>query len=63
MPNLFNLDRLRRNRSYVLIVAFVGSAVVHWRGPPDATSMTIMAVSMYLVFEAGLFVGTRIIKR
>ena len=63
MPNRVNLDTLRRNRGYVLIAAFVVSALMKWRAPPDAISMAIVALSMYVLFEVGLFVAKLVIKR
>jgi sec-independent protein translocase protein TatC len=52
MTGLVKLDWLKHNRGYVLILVFVISAAVT---PPDSISMTIMAVPMYLLYEAGLF--------
>jgi len=63
MRNQVILEKLRRNRSYVLILAFIASALVHRHAPPDATSMAFVAVAMYLVFEVGLLVASRAIKR
>ena len=55
-----NLEKLRRNRGYVLIFAFVVSAAVM---PTDAISMAIMAVSIDRVYEVGLFFGRFFLKR
>lgn len=63
MPNRVNLDTWRRNRGYALLAAFVVSALLQWRARPDAISMAIVALSMYVLFEAGLFVAKRVIKR
>jgi len=61
MPNRVSLEKLRRHRPYALISAFVVSTLVetlvHRRGPPDAIWMAIMAISIYLLFEAGVFVA------
>jgi sec-independent protein translocase protein TatC len=45
------LEQLRRHRAYALIFAFVISAAVL---PPNVIAMSIMAVSMYLLYEVGL---------
>ena len=67
MPNRVNLENLRRSRGYALILAFVVSTLVetlvHWRAPPDVIWMAIMAVSLYLLFEAGLLVARLLPKR
>jgi Sec-independent protein secretion pathway component TatC len=49
---LVSFEKLKRNRGYVLVSVFVLSAAVT---PSDATSMTIIAVSMYLLYEPALF--------
>lgn len=46
------LQKLRRNRGWALLLAFVISAIVE--PPPDAYSMSITALSMYLLFEVSL---------
>ena len=63
MPDRVSLEGLRRNRGFVLVFAFVVSALVQWRAPPDVIVMAIVAVSMYLLFELGLFIAGRILKR
>jgi len=53
------LERLERNRGWVLISAFVvatcAETFVHWHAPPDLLWMLVMALSIYVLFEAGLF--------
>jgi sec-independent protein translocase protein TatC len=51
LSNVISLDKLRKARSYVLIIVFVIAAIFT---PPDVLSMTAMAVPMYLLYEAGL---------
>jgi Sec-independent protein secretion pathway component TatC len=63
MPNRGNLDTLRRNRGYALIAAFVVSTLMQWRAAPDAISMAIVALSMYVLFEVGLLVAKLVIKQ
>jgi sec-independent protein translocase protein TatC len=48
------LDKLKKNRGYVLVGVFVVSAMVT---PPDALSQCIMAVPMYLLYEGGLIMA------
>jgi Sec-independent protein secretion pathway component TatC len=48
-------------------LAFVVSAAVetlaHGQAPPDTLSMSMMAISIYLFFEAGLFLARLFQKR
>ncbi len=53
-PTRLSLEKLKRNRGYALILAFVVSALI---GPPNAIWMSTLALSMYLLFEIGLFVS------
>jgi hypothetical protein len=46
-----DLARLRRSRRYVIVGAFAISAVIT---PPDITSMIMLAVPMYLLYELGV---------
>jgi sec-independent protein translocase protein TatC len=55
VTRLVSLEKLKRNRGYALILAFVISAAV--RPPSDAISMSIMAVSLYVLYEFGMFFG------
>lgn len=59
MNSWISLEKLQQHRGLVLILAFIVSTVVetlvHWREPPDALFMSTMAISMYLLFEVGLF--------
>ena len=54
------VDKLKEARPYVIVGAFVVSAIVT---PPDVLSQFMLAVPMCLLYEAGLFfarfVGTR----
>ena len=54
------VDKLKEARPYVIVGAFVVSAVIT---PPDVLSQFMLAVPMCLLYEAGLFfarfVGTR----
>jgi sec-independent protein translocase protein TatC len=52
LSNLLSLKKLRKARSYVLIMVFCIAAALT---PPDPISMIVMAVPMYLLYEAGLF--------
>jgi Sec-independent protein secretion pathway component TatC len=67
MPSPVSLDKLRRNRAYVLILAFAVStiieALVHRHAAPDLVWMSIMAISIYLLFEVGLFFAQFFVKR
>jgi sec-independent protein translocase protein TatC len=51
---LVSVDKLRDARPYVIVGAFVVSAVVT---PPDVLSQFMLAVPMCLLYEAGLFLA------
>jgi len=60
LNRLVSIEKLKRGRGYALIVAFVLSAAV--MPPPDAISMSIMAVCLYLLFEVSLFFARFFLK-
>ncbi|HEY3699587.1 MAG TPA: twin-arginine translocase subunit TatC [Spongiibacteraceae bacterium] len=45
-------ETLRKKRPYVIVGCFVGGALL---SPPDVLSQTLMALPMWLLFEAGIF--------
>jgi sec-independent protein translocase protein TatC len=55
-----SIEKLKEARPYVIVGAFVIAAIVT---PPDVISQVMLAVPMWLLFEAGIFlarfVGTR----
>lgn len=59
LTGLVSLEKLKRNRGYVLIVVFVIAAAVT---PPDSISMTVMAVPMYLLYEVGMIFARMALK-
>ncbi|HUK01747.1 MAG TPA: twin-arginine translocase subunit TatC [Steroidobacteraceae bacterium] len=54
ITGLVSLEKLRSNRGYVLIGIFIIAAALT---PPDAISMSIMAIPMYLLYEGGLIMA------
>lgn len=56
---LVTVEKLTEARGYVLIGIFVVAAILT---PPDAVSQTIMAVPMYLLFEAGVLFARLVAK-
>jgi len=48
---------LSRNRKYALLAAFVVAAIFT---PPDVFSQILLAVPLYLLFEASIFVAKRV---
>ena len=54
ITGMVKLEKLKSSRSYVLVGVFIVAAAVT---PPDAMSMCIMAVPMYLLFEGGLIMA------
>ena len=59
MTGLLKAETLAANRGYVLIGIFIIAAFLT---PPDAISQCIMAVPMYLLYEAGLFMSRLMLK-
>ncbi len=53
------LDSLRQGRPYVIVGAFVIAAIVT---PPDVISQFMLAVPMWLLYEAGLLVAGWVAK-
>ncbi len=51
LTGIVSVAALKRNRAYVLLGVFVVAALLT---PADAISMCMMAVPMYLLYEAGL---------
>jgi sec-independent protein translocase protein TatC len=56
---IVDVDSLRKSRPYVIVGCFVVGMVLT---PPDIFSQTLLAVPMWLLFEAGLLCGS-LIKR
>jgi len=55
-----DVETLRKSRPYVVIGCFVVGMLLT---PPDVFSQTLLAVPMWLLFEAGLLCGSRVKKR
>jgi sec-independent protein translocase protein TatC len=60
LTGLVSVEKLSASRGYVLIGVFVIAAVLT---PPDAISQCIMAVPMYLLYEAGLLMARLLARR
>jgi sec-independent protein translocase protein TatC len=56
---LVSIQKLRRNRGYILLGIFVVAAFLT---PPDAISQTAMAVPMYLLYEIGILLAAFLLK-
>lgn len=52
--NVLSLEQLKQQRPYVLIGAFTLGMLLT---PPDVFSQTLLAIPLYLLFEAGLLWG------
>ena len=57
---IVDVQTLRNSRPYVIVGCFV---VGMFLTPPDVFSQTLLAVPMWLLFEAGLFFGSMIKKQ
>jgi sec-independent protein translocase protein TatC len=53
-------EKMRHARPYVIVGAFTIAAFIT---PPDVISQTLLAVPMWLMYEAGLWFGTRIVLK
>jgi len=53
------VEKLTENRGYVIIGIFVVAAILT---PPDALSQCIMAVPMWLLYEAGVVTARIMLK-
>lgn len=53
------VEGLRKNRSYVIMGAFVVGMILT---PPDIISQIMIAIPMWLLFEVGLFVAPKIVN-
>ncbi|MBE9609185.1 twin-arginine translocase subunit TatC [Chitinilyticum piscinae] len=52
---LVSVEKLRESRPYVIVGAFVVAAVVT---PPDVLSQCLLAIPLWLLFEAGILVAS-----
>jgi len=59
MMGLVPLAKLTQIRGYILIAVFIVAAILT---PPDAMSMTIMAVPMYLLYEGGILFARLVVR-
>ena len=57
--NLVSVQKLRAIRGYVLLGVFIVAAFIT---PPDAVSQSIMAVPMYLLYEAGVIMARILVR-
>ena len=57
---IMSVQKLRDIRGYVVVVAFVIAAIVT---PPDVISQFMLAVPLWVLYEIGLLVATRIKPR
>lgn len=57
---LTNPDSLKRKRPYVFLGAFVVGMLLT---PPDVISQTLLAVPIYVLFEAGIFMSRLMLKQ
>jgi sec-independent protein translocase protein TatC len=60
MAGIVDTASLAEKRRYIIVGCF---AVAMFVTPPDALSMTVLAVLMWMLFEIGLFFGKFIEKR
>lgn len=60
MAGIISTDSLAEKRRYIIVICFAISMFVT---PPDALSMTVLAVLMWMLFEVGLFFGRFLEKK
>ncbi|KXW59223.1 twin-arginine translocase subunit TatC [Ferrovum myxofaciens] len=54
---ILNVPQLRAARRYVVVSAFVVGAIFT---PPDAVSQTLLAIPLWLLYELGILVASRV---
>jgi len=59
ITGIVKIEKLKSNRGYVLIGIFIIAACLT---PPDAISMNIMAIPMYLLYEGGIVMASVMLK-
>ncbi|MDO4643046.1 MAG: twin-arginine translocase subunit TatC [Cardiobacteriaceae bacterium] len=59
MLGIVSPETLAKKRPYIILAAFVIGMLLT---PPDALSQTLLAVPMLILFEAGLYIGKRILN-
>jgi len=59
LMGLVRIEKLQKNRGYVLIGIFILAALLT---PPDAISQCSLAIPMYLLYEGGIIMA-RILSR
>jgi len=57
---MVTVQKLREIRGYVVVIAFVIAAIVT---PPDVISQFMLAVPLWILYEVGLLVATRVTPR
>lgn len=57
--NLVKIESLKEARSYVIVGAFVIGAILT---PPDVISQVMLAVPLWILYEAGVFVAGFVVK-
>jgi sec-independent protein translocase protein TatC len=57
---MVSVKKLREIRGYVVVVAFVIAAIVT---PPDVISQFMLAVPLWVLYEVGLIVASRVTPR
>ena len=56
---LISVEKLKEFRPYIIVGAFIVAAIVT---PPDATSMLMLAIPLWLLFEVGLLAAPLFVK-
>jgi sec-independent protein translocase protein TatC len=59
LTGIIRVEKLTENRGYVIIGIFVVAAILT---PPDALSQCIMAIPMWLLYEAGVVAARIMLK-
>lgn len=60
ITNMVSPEKMRHARPYVIVGAFTIAAFIT---PPDVISQTLLAVPMWLMYEAGLWFGERMVNQ
>lgn len=60
MAGIISTESLAEKRRYIIVICF---AIAMFVTPPDALSMSVLAILMWMLFEVGLFFGRFLEKK
>ena len=52
--NIISIEQLKKKRPYIVLFCFIAGMFLT---PPDVFSQTLLAIPMWLLYEAGIFIA------